>query len=243
MRMKFGAMGLGVLMLSMAAAPAMCQQKEVHVYRNPWSGDTPENPGPLAKKLSPKLKAKDIAKAMRKVGDWELTQATPHFMPDWTEAVLYRGYMAAAKSLPDAEYRKAMLDMANKTDWKMGVRETVADDQAVAYTYLDFYRQEHDAKMLAPTKATLDKVMPLPDLCVETCPKWGGKDMPMWWWADSLYMAAPVWAEMYAVTGDKAYLDHMDKLWWTTSKLLYDTDEHLYSRDASFLNKHEANGK
>ena len=30
---------------------------------------------------------------------------------------------------------------------------------------------------------------------------------------------------------------------WITSDLLYDPQEHLYSRDASFLDKHEANGK
>jgi unsaturated rhamnogalacturonyl hydrolase len=35
----------------------------------------------------------------------------------------------------------------------------------------------------------------------------------------------------------------MDRQWWITSKLLYDEKDHLYSRDASYLDKHQANGK
>jgi rhamnogalacturonyl hydrolase YesR len=35
----------------------------------------------------------------------------------------------------------------------------------------------------------------------------------------------------------------MDRQWWVTSELLYDPSEHLYSRDTSFLDKHEGNGK
>ncbi len=34
----------------------------------------------------------------------------------------------------------------------------------------------------------------------------------------------------------------MDREWWITSNLLYDPQEHLYFRDATYLQKHEANG-
>ena len=45
-----------------------------------------------------------------------------------------------------------------------------------------------------------------------------------------------------SITGNKAYLDHMDREWWVTSNLLYDAKEHFYSRDTSYLDKREANG-
>jgi rhamnogalacturonyl hydrolase YesR len=35
----------------------------------------------------------------------------------------------------------------------------------------------------------------------------------------------------------------MDREWWVTTRLLYDPEEHLYSRDATFLDRHEANGR
>ena len=48
---------------------------------------------------------------------------------------------------------------------------------------------------------------------------------------------------MYAITGDRKYIDTMDREWWITYDLLYDKDEQLYFRDASFLNRKEKNGK
>ena len=66
---------------------------------------------------------------------------------------------------------------------------------------------------------------------------------PLWWWCDALFMAPPVYADMAKATGDKKYLDFMDREWDITTNLLYDKDKHLYSRDASYLNKHEKNGE
>jgi rhamnogalacturonyl hydrolase YesR len=64
-----------------------------------------------------------------------------------------------------------------------------------------------------------------------------------WWWCDALFMAPPVWVRMYAVTGDQKYLDYLDKNWQATSNLLYDKQEHLYARDATYIPKREPNGK
>ncbi len=58
---------------------------------------------------------------------------------------------------------------------------------------------------------------------------------PVWWWCDALFMAPPVWARLFSATGDRAYLNYMDREWWITSTLLYDPQEHLYSRDATYL--------
>jgi len=68
-------------------------------------------------------------------------------------------------------------------------------------------------------------------------------EKPVWWWCDALFMAPRVWAGLSQETREKSYLEYMDRQWWITSNLLYDPQEHLYSRDASFLDKHEANGK
>ena len=65
---------------------------------------------------------------------------------------------------------------------------------------------------------------------------------PLWWWCDALFMAPPVLADLSKDTGDAKYLDFMDREWWITSTLLYDSKLHLYSRDATFLDKHEPDG-
>lgn len=207
------------------------------------AGDTPETVGPLATDLSPALNPDAIVKAMRKVGDWQLEKSRDDFSQDWTFAALYRGYVAAAESLHDERYRDAMLEVGEKFAWQLGPRETHADDHAIGYMYLELNHLVHDPKMLAPTRAELDHVMTLPDVCTESCPPWHDQTTPMWWWCDALFMAPPVWAELAAITGDEAYLEHMDKEWWVTSKLLYDPNEHLYRRDTSYLGKQEANGK
>jgi unsaturated rhamnogalacturonyl hydrolase len=199
---------------------------------NPGVGDTPDVELPLAH-LSPALNKRDIARAMRKVGDWELKRSQPYFDQDWTFAALYAGFMAASKSLPDSQYEKAMLAMGEKFQWKLGPRLAHADDQAIGQTYLELYAAHHGPRMIAPLRNQFDQLMKTPD----------DPTKPVWWWCDALFMAPPVWAGLSHATGEKSYLGYMDHEWWITSNLLYDPQEHLYSRDATFLDKHEANGK
>ena len=170
---------------------------------------------------------------MRKVGDWELERSRPYFSQDWTFAALYAGFMAAAKTLPEPRYEDAMMEVGEKFDWKLGPRLSHADDQAIGQTYLELYKDHHDPKMIAPTREQFDALMKTPD----------DPGKPVWWWCDALFMAPPVWARLYHATGNKSYLDYMDHEWWITSNLLYDPQEHLYFRDATYLHKTEANGK
>jgi rhamnogalacturonyl hydrolase YesR len=204
---------------------------------NPGVGDTPDAAPPLAH-LSPALHKKDIAKAMRKVGDWELKRSQPYFDQDWTFAALYAGFMAASKSLPDSQYEKAMLAMGGQFQWQLGPRLVHADDQAIGQTYLELYAIHHDPRMITPLRNQFDQLMKTPVMQTSDA-----LAKPVWWWCDALFMAPPVWARLSQATGEKSYLDYMDHEWWITSNLLYDPEEHLYSRDATFLDKHEANGK
>jgi rhamnogalacturonyl hydrolase YesR len=56
-------------------------------------------------------------------------------------------------------------------------------------------------------------------------------------------MAPPTWARMYAATGDAKYVTYLDEEFAKTSALLYDPTAHLYSRDATYLEKKEPNGQ
>ena len=168
---------------------------------------------------------------MEKVADWELNKVSAGFDQDWTFAALYIGFMAVPDAANGRKYQDAMLAMAKKFQFAPGPRIAHADDIAVSQTYLDLYFRYRDAAMLAPTQERIDAVMRIPD----------DPAKPLWWWCDALFMASPVLAKLTRATGDRKYLDFMDHEWWITSGLLYNTKDHLYFRDSSFLNAHEAN--
>jgi unsaturated rhamnogalacturonyl hydrolase len=198
----------------------------------PWVGDTPATPPPLATDLSPELTRKNVSHAMQKVADWQLARAEPGFNQDWTFAAMYTGFMAVPKAANGQKYEKAMLQMAQKFSWQPGPRVANADDAAIGQTYLDLYFHHHDPAMLAPIREREDAAMALPD----------NPEKPLWWWCDALFMGPPVFTKLSLATRDRKYLDFMDHQWWITSRLLYSPSNHLYFRDKSFLEKHEANG-
>jgi len=200
-------------------------------------GDAPDNPGPLATDLSYSIKPKAVAKAMRKVADWQLERSQPYFDRLWTWSALYVGFLAASDSLGDPKYRDAMMAMAQKFDWKLRSRMPNADDESVAQVYLDFYLAKKDPAMLKPTQTELDAILAAPRGSAVP-----GKEIA-WWWCDALFMAPPVWARMYAATDDRKYVDYLDQEWAKSSDRLWDPKEHLYFRDITFLPRTEPNGK
>jgi unsaturated rhamnogalacturonyl hydrolase len=125
-----------------------------------------------------------------------------------------------------------MRQMGRQFNWQPGPRSEHADDQAIGQTYIELYEKARDPEMLAPIRQRMDILIQRTD----------DPAKPLWWWCDALFMAPPVLADLSKVTGDPKYLSFIDREWWITSNLLYDAQLHLYSRDASFLDKHEANG-
>ncbi len=203
-------------------------------------GSSPEEGGAMATDLSPAMNAAAIDKAVRKVADWQLATNQPYFDQIWTSAALYDGFMAAAKSTGDAKYRDAMMQVAEKYKWDERSHPAGADDEAIAQMYLDLYleqpKEKQDTHWIEPTQNNLDAVIGLKTL------KEGDPRLP-WWWCDALFMAPPVWARMYVATRDHKYIAYLGENFQKTSELLYNRQEHLYARDASYLNKMEPNGK
>jgi unsaturated rhamnogalacturonyl hydrolase len=203
----------------------------------PKVGDAPAIAPTLATELTGKLTHHDVRAAIRKVADWQLNRAEANFDQDWTDAALYAGFMAVPDAAGGKKYREAMMRMGKKFNWQPGPRLAHADDLAIGQTYLELYQRTHDSTMMVPIRDRMDAVMKL------TGDPWPeDKNKPLWWWCDALFMAPPVLAKLSAITGDRKYLDFMDRQWWITSNLLYEPKVHLFFRDATFLDKHEANG-
>jgi unsaturated rhamnogalacturonyl hydrolase len=223
----------------LVAAPLLVAQKPQPVQVERASvGDAPDNPGPLATDLSPKLKSSNIKAAMKKVADWQLRVAEPHFNSQWTFAALYDGLLAASKTTGDPAYRDAVLHYAEQQNWQLqDARFPHADDMALGKAYMELYlddpKSSRDPKRIANTKANLDRLLTRPDD--------PAKDL--WWWCDALYMAPPVLARMSVATGDPKYDAYMDHEWDITTQHLYNTTEHLYFRDSRYFTQKQANGR
>ena len=198
------------------------------------AGDQPDDPGPLARDLLPRLKRGDILKAMKKVADWQLKESENRYNIQWTFAALYDGLLAASKTSGDKRYHDRVLQVADQNHWTLGPRFAHADDEAIGLTYLAIYAEDpKDQERLTPTRGELDKLLARPD----------DPENNLWWWCDALYMAPPVLAQLSIATGDSKYLNFMDHEWWLTSGALYDPAEHLYYRDKRYLTQHEPNGQ
>ena len=216
--------------------PTPAQQAIVDKDTSRKFGDAPADGGPLAADLSPALQPAAIDKALRKVADWQLERTMRHLDKIWTSAVLFTGFMAASEATGDPKYRNAMLTMAKGFNWELRTPYPNADDISVAQTYLELYALDPSPEKLAATRAQLDILINLKTL------KPGDDRLP-WWWCDALFMAPPVWLKMYQATGERKYLDYVHEQWQKTYDLLYDKQEHLYARDASYIGKTEPNGK
>ena len=95
-----GVMGTAVAQDYPKPTPTM--QAQIDKDNGRGFGDSPADPGPFAKDLSPALKVADVDKAIRKVADWELPRVVAHGDQIWTSSVDYVGFMAASRATDPA---------------------------------------------------------------------------------------------------------------------------------------------
>lgn len=187
------------------------------------------------------FKRKFIESRMLAVARWQLANPK-HALTDWTNGAFYAGVFAAYETTRSKEIWDALIAMGEKNEWKPGRRFDHADDIAINQTYLDLYRITKERKMLQPTIDVVER------LKKETGNE-VAKNGITWWWCDALFMAPPTLAKLAKITGNRSYLDLNDRFFRETYERLYNKEEKLYARDASYLinekgeGKREANGQ
>lgn len=183
----------------------------------------------------------NIKAKMLKVADWQLKNPK-HDLFDWTNGAFYAGVFAAYETTKSPEIMKALLEMGEKNQWKIGRRFDHADDIVISQTYIDIYRIKKDKKMIQPTIEAIKRIQTEPSNEVK-------KHGIIWWWCDAIFMAPPTLIKLGKTLNDKTYYDLNDKYFMETYDRLYDKEEKLFFRDAGYVvnekgeGKKEANGK
>jgi len=159
---------------------------------------------------------------------------------NWVAATYYVGAARLARTTHHTDTLLFLSDAAEHYNYALrGARSPRlmlnADEMAIGDLYEELYARRRQPGTILPLRQRLDYA--LPHLARHPIP-----EHLVWWWSDALFMAPPVLARMSALTGDKAYLDAMDKQWWRTFARLYDPDESLYFRDERFIERRSDQG-
>jgi unsaturated rhamnogalacturonyl hydrolase len=191
--------------------------------------------------LSDVMAPQPILHALITVANWQLENPSKWPTHGWQQAAFWAGMAAFASLVDDPKYLQAIQRNGEANDFKLGPRPAHADDQAIAQSYFVLYEIERDPRTIAPALARFDEMIQRP---FNESLEWSETIKEREWaWCDALFMAPPALAMAGASTGQRKYIDFMNRLWWKTTDFLLDKDEHLYFRDARFFDRKEPNGK
>ncbi len=186
------------------------------------------------------IKPSEVKTAMEKVANWQIEhfrdtysgREKPHHPLDWTNAALYVGMVKLAAIDDDEKYYNWMKEIGSENEWMLHKRQYHADDHTVGQMYIELYRKFKDESMIKPTIKQFDFIMYHPS---QSKLNWKTPyHQDRWNWCDALFMSPPVWAKLYAITGEKKYLDFMVDEYKATTDFLFDKKEHLFYRDEQY---------
>jgi len=183
-----------------------------------------------------------IKDAMLTAAKWQLAHPN-HAANDWTNGAFYAGVFAAWETTNDPGLMDAMLAMGEGIGWAPGKKIDHADDIAISQTFVDLYRIKNDRRMIQPSVDQINAMragLPGHEAQVHGI---------TWWWCDAIFMGPPTLAKLSATLKDPSYLALNDTLFQETYDRLFNREEHLFSRDNTYLinaageGKREANGR
>lgn len=194
------------------------------------------------------LESGAITAALKRSADWQLANPSGTEIRDWIIAPLYDGLLRTSLATGDAKYLAAVVRMGQQAGWTPSNRVYHADDHAVGHAWIDIYLMDKSrTERLAPMRERLSHVIGhtvTEKLAHGSKPKTKGVTVSdRWTWCDALYMAPPTLARLHTATGDRKYLDFLDAEFEYTYDHLYDPQEKLFFRDATFFEKKTPNGR
>lgn len=200
-----------------------------------------------AKGESGELTKEAVLSVTNKVADWQIE----HFKEgkygeqtkSWIAGAFYKGLFDFAGLTSNESYFAWMKKIFDRQQWQVDDYMYHADMFCTPQTYVDMYQKYKEERMIIPTMARIDWIIAHPSK--------GGLDIDYskretyerWSWCDALFMAPPLYVQLWNMTGQKKYMDFADKEFKATYNHLYDKQEKLFYRDSRYFGKQEANGK
>lgn len=188
--------------------------------------------------MSQKATQADVLEAARSANDYFMAKYADPTEPTnvkkirpsslWTRAVYYEGLMALYTIDPDTRYIDYTDRWADFHKWtpRDGISTRDADNQCCSQTYLERFMMTGDSAMMRPTLENLRGQM-------------SESKLGYWTWIDAIQMAMPVYAQMYKITGDEAFIDHAIAMYrWSRNECgggLYNEADGLWWRDADYV--------
>lgn len=197
----------------------------------------------IAQPYSSDIKKDKLIKVCNAVADWQIANhsSVRHHQLDWTNGALYKGMVEWGRTIENEKCIDFVKNIGDTHNWNVWNRMYHADDICVGQAFIDLYRHLGNKRMLQPTMerayyvashpsdAPLSKLDPI------------GKDH-RWSWCDALFMAPPVYAALFSMTGDTKYVDYMNSEFKVCVDSLYDRHEKLFYRDIKRIPLREPNG-
>jgi rhamnogalacturonyl hydrolase YesR len=154
---------------------------------------------------------------------------------NWKRGTWFTGIMAFYQATGDTDLLNQAINWAEENEWRIG-NELIypANRLTCAQTYFEIFYVKHDSSMIRKAGVYMDSQL------LRTEPAY----LSGWDYIDALYVGAPAYAMLGKITGEKKYIDFMNRIFTETKEQLYDKSESLFYRDneARFIEKSK-NGK
>lgn len=180
-----------------------------------------------------RLEADEIEATMRRVAEWQMNNPAEYPPEHWVMAPLYDGLIDTSLVTGDPQYLAAALRAGNRIRFAPGEDLGNADSHAAGNAWLRIYLMdpEREPELLERFETRFREILERRDR---------GEG---WSWADALYMAPPTLVRLAQATGDERYLDLAHGEFLATYAVLFDREDHLFYRDATYINQQTPNGQ
>lgn len=178
--------------------------------------------------------SEDVTSIIRRVNiHWQKTHTADH-NAFWDNAVYHTGNIQAWAVCGDTAFLNYSKHWAEHNHW-MGATEQ--DKQKWKYRN---YGESQQYVLFGDWQCCFQTYLALPNADTRRVfevmdQETESPQHDYWWWADALYMAMPVLAQLYTLTADEKYLDKIYENISYTDSLMYDAEEGLYYRDAKYV--------
>ncbi|MGL5262550.1 MAG: glycoside hydrolase family 88/105 protein, partial [Bacteroides sp.] len=151
---------------------------------------------------------------------------------DWRSGVLMKGLYLWAQQTANVQLQENLLSIAAANHYRLDHRLYHADDLCITQSYLLLNSLSPSAAKIEPTMLRIDSLLTHPYK-----PKNKEIQFGLWWWSDALFMAPPVFAQLYELTANETYLDFCYQEFRSCYEHLYNKSYGLFYRDKRFIPK------